>query len=64
MRQGKLVMVKDSHEAATQPQNASEGECNDELEEMVQLIQMKKQLGGKLAANLQDRLNELIGKLS
>lgn len=53
-----------SHEAATQPQNASEGECADELEEMVQLIQMKKQLGGKLAANLQDRLNELIGKLS
>ena len=64
MRHGNLVRVIISFEAATQPQNASEGECADELEEMVQLIQMKKQLGGKLAANLQDRLNELIGKLS
>ena len=51
-----------SQEDINRPQNASEGEENNELEEMVQLIQMKQQLGGRLAANLQDRLNELIEK--
>ena len=51
-----------SHEDINRPQNASECEENNELEEMVQLIQMKQQLGGRLAANLQDRLNELIEK--
>ena len=51
-----------SQEDINRPQNASEGEDNNELEEMVQLIQMKQQLGGRLAANLQDRLNELIEK--
>ena len=56
MRQEKIK------EDINRPQNASEGEYNNELEEMVQLIQMKQQLGGRLAANLQDRLNELIEK--
>lgn len=51
-----------SHEDINRPQNASEGGESNELEEMVQLIQMKQQLGGRLAANLQDRLNELIEK--